>query len=129
MKTLHTLLRVVLVDPPTAFDGMDDVEPMLEEKLGPVEGRHDDKGNVHFETRYTYLPTFKGPALKREGDGRLFVFVGWYGTRTCFRRLKIHLDAVPNLIWDGELTVAGWGADGGPAGATAVVLDARNVEA
>lgn len=126
------VLRVVLSGIPSEFDGMTDLEPRLEEKDASRPGERDGNGNIAFETRYAYEPKLRGPALKREKDGRYFVYVGWYGTkdgvRTRFRRLKVHLDQVPYLVWDCEVVVAGRGKDGSPACATALVLSARNVE-
>jgi hypothetical protein len=133
VKALTNVLRVVLVGAPTEFDGMTDLEPRLEEKDASRPGQSDGDGNIAFETHYSYDETkLRGPALKREKDGRYFVYIGWYGTkdgvRTRFRRLKVHLEQVPCLVWDCEVTVAGAGRDGSPACATATVLRARNVE-
>lgn len=131
MKAHPTTLRVVLVDPPTEFDGMADVEPFVEEKARNVPGERRGS-DVVFETRYSEIPPMGGPAIRREKDGRWFVYVAWYGTKegvwTRFRRLKVHLDRVPELIHDCEVTVAGRGRDGSPACATATILGARNVE-
>lgn len=132
MKTHANVLRVVLVDPPTSFEGMDNVEPMLDEKGVPRAGERGEDGNVRFETAYTCKQAFFGPAIRREKDGRAFVYIDWYGAReggrTRFRRLKVHLDRVPHLVWDCEVTAAGRGPDGSPACATATILEARNIE-
>ena len=37
MKTLHNVLRIILVDPPKEFDGMNDVEAFVEEKARNIE--------------------------------------------------------------------------------------------
>lgn len=85
MNTLHNVLRIVLVDPPKEFDGMNDVVAMLESRCGPEPGESDTNGNVTFETRYTSDPDVRGPALKKEKDGRPFIYLGWYGTKAGVR--------------------------------------------
>ena len=131
MKPFPNVLRVVLTDIPTEFDGMTDLRPMLQEGEDSIPGVRDGERNLVFETRYAYEPRFRGPALKKEKDGRPFVYIGWFGTRDGerirFRRLKVHLDRV-NIAWDCEVVVAGRGKDGSPACATATLLSARNVE-
>lgn len=132
MKPLPNLLRVVLVDPPSSWADYESIEPRLETRDGSEAGVWD--GNtVRFETRYRYEPTISGPAFKREGDGRRFVYIGWYGTKSGlverFRRLKVHLEKVPNLTRDCEVHAAGKMAkDGSPACATATILQAKNLE-
>lgn len=131
MKPLPTLLRVVLVDPPTAWADYDAIEPRLETKDGSEPGAREG-ANVCFETRYRSEPTVSGPAFRRENDGRRFVYVGWYGTKggtvERFRRLKVHLETVPDLAKDCEVHAAGkMLKDGSPACATATILEAQNL--
>jgi hypothetical protein len=132
MTRPHYSLRIDLVDPPRAFDGMADVEARLEVGKDSLPGEWLDERDVSFvvdfDLRFNgdfgWRPV--GPAIKLEKDGSRFVYLGWYGTkdgvRSRFRRLKVPLGGIDDFMDEPRIRVAGTDAKGGPACAKATVL-------
>lgn len=127
MTRPHYTLRVVLVDPPTEFDGLADLEARAEvghDSFPAKNGAFEFEYDLRFAGDHGWLP--RGPAIRTEKDGRRFVYLGWYGTkdgvRTRFRRLKVHLPKLDQPQEEFTIRVAGRDRKGGPACATATIL-------
>ena len=124
----HYSLQIELVDPPSKFNGMTDVEARLEVGKDSFPGEDGRLFAVEYDLRFNgdlgWRPV--GPAIKVEKDGRRFVHIAWYGTkdgeRTRFRRLKVPLGGIVDFMAEPKVVVAGRDLKGGPACAQAKVV-------
>jgi len=125
-------LTIVVKDPPSAWSDYDSIALRLPTASGSVEGRALENGDLEFTVPFEIRPDRAGvvqawgPLINRQGDGRRFIYLAWYGRRGAleemFRRLKVYTELIPGFPEIGEevkLQIAGKDAKGTPACATA----------
>ena len=121
MKTF----TIIVDNPPKEFDGMTNLRLKLQTPTGYVDGTSDGT-DLRFDLTYEEKVDRQGriqpsaPFVQRQPDCRRFVHLSWIGNGQVFRRLKVFFDQIP----EGGTTVRveGWDRKGGPACASARVL-------
>jgi len=130
----------ILVDQPAeGCTGQRDVQLTFDDGGADIPGVRMPDGALRYIVKFDLVqdkegnPRPAGKAIKRQGDGRRFVYLNWIGTptngpRTMFRRLKVFFDQVPGFPGDAEnysVRVQGTDKKGEPACATSVPIGAN----
>ena len=120
-------LTISIQDIPTEFKGMTGLRPALQTKkdymlssTGVFSVQLDRAKNRKGEEQWV------GDAVHFHGDGRRFIYLTWFaGMGHSFGRIKLYLDQIPGLnpeSGQASVTISGTGKRGGPAFATANVI-------
>lgn len=131
---MSATIQIFVIDPPTQFEGYDEIHLVLSTNEGHYPPSAVGPGFLRFDVQVQIRPDRSGilqgwgPAVNRQGDGIRFIYLSWVGSQggvaRMFRRLKVGLDQVHGFPGDAteyEVRVKGTDRHGGPACARAVV--------